>query len=384
MGHRPNPYTRGNSILTQAIIDHGAAREKLENAISAAKADGFRPRHAKRDAISDVMLGRHLTYRYVLLTNLLAKATNGRAHGLALQAGADLDGAFDSRSLCHKVVVDFDRDPNQLAGKLGRSNEPYLNKPARYTALTSENAVRRGYDRSILEKCIDILGGLRDAADAERALVDAIYYTLQRESLVGEAAELDGDATLHKVLTKFVSAAVAQSCEGESCAIVTGLAFFLLGRGTGREFEIKVHPVNQAGSSSNEVLDVDVLSDEAVTYAAEVKDKEFSPNDVGHAALKVAHAGLGAFYFVCGPRSQGAFRSQDLVIKIADDQRVRVSFVDVEQFFAMCAGLAPPDVSADEVWAFVDSAMMKARVKDATQAHILGAARFAGLVSGED
>ena len=144
VGQRPNPYTRGNYNLTQAIIDHGAAREKLESAIAAARADGFRPRHAKRDAISDVMLGRHLTYRYVLLTNLLAKATNGRAHGLALQAGADLDGAFDSRSLCHKVVVDFDRDPNQLAGKLGRSNEPYLNKPARYTALTSENAVRRG------------------------------------------------------------------------------------------------------------------------------------------------------------------------------------------------------------------------------------------------
>lgn len=384
MGQRPNPYTRGNSILTQAIIDHGAAREKLENAISAAKADGFRPRHAKRDAISDVMLGRHLTYRYVLLTNLLAKATNGRAHGLALQAGADLDGAFDSRSLCHKVVVDFDRDPNQLAGKLGRSNEPYLNKPARYTALTSENAVRRGYDRSILEKCIDILGGLGDAADAERALVDAIYYTLQRESLVGEAAELDGDATLHKVLTKFVSAAVAQSCEGESCAIVTGLAFFLLGRGTGRDFEVKVHPVNQAGSSSNEVLDVDVLTDETLAYAAEVKDKDFNANDVGHAAAKSAAAGLGSFYFVCGPRSQGAARGAEYVDRVADEKNVRVSFVDVEQFFAMCAGLAPSDVSADDVWAFVDAAMMKARVKDATQAHILGAARFAGLVSGED
>lgn len=369
--------------MSQAIIDHEAAREKLRAAISAATAPAFQPRHAKSDAISEVMLGRHLTYRYILLTNLLAKATNGQANGLALQAGAELDGAFDSRSLCHKVVVDFDRDASQLAGKLGRSNEPYLNKPARYTALTAQNAVRRGYDRSILEKCIDILGGLSIAADAEVALVDAIYYTLQRESLVGEAAELDGDATLHKVLTKFAGAVVAQSCEGESCAIITGLALFLFGHGTGQALEVKVHPVNQAGTSSNETLDVDVFSNGVLKYAAEVKDKEFNANDVDHAAAKCAAARLGTFYFVCGPRSQGAARGTELVDRIATEKNVRVSFVDVEQFFAMCAGLAPSHLTAEDVWTYVDAAMMKARVKDATQAHILGAARFAGLVTGD-
>jgi hypothetical protein len=372
--------------VAQANIDHDQARRVLADAIAAGKVAGYRPRVPKAQAIADVMLGSHLTYRYILFTNLLAKATNGAANGLALQAGADLEGAFDSRSLCHKVVVDFDRDPNQLAGKLGRSNEPYLNKPARYTALTTDNAVRRGYDRSILEKCIDILRGVKSQAEARAALEDAVHFTMQRQSLVAEVAELTGDATLHNVLTKFAAATVAQSCEGESAAIITGLALYIMGRGHGKNFDIRVHPVNQAGSSSREVLDIDVYPNlsNALAYAAEVKDKVFTYNDVEHAATKTAAAGLGAFFFVCGPKSQGAAKGAEFVEKIADEKRVRVSFVDIAQFFAMGLGFAPEDLSADEVWAFVDASMTVARVKDDTRAHIIRCARATGLVNGED
>ena len=367
--------------MTQAIIDHNDARRILSDAIVTGKSAGYQPRHPMAKAISDVMLGRHLTYRYILFTNLLAKATNGAANGLALQAGAELNGAFDSRSLCHRVVVDFDRDANQLAGKLGRSNEPYLNKPARYPALSTSNAVRRGYDRCILETCIDILGSLRSQADARQALEDAIHYVMQRQSLIAEANEFDGDASLHKALFKFTQAALGQSCEGESCAIVTGLAFYLLGRGTGRDFEIKVHPTNQAGSSSNEVLDVDVYFGGYLLYSAEVKDKQFNANDVGHAATKSAAAGLGSFYFVCGPRSQGAILGSEFLAREADQRNVRVSFVDIGQFFMAYLGLVPDDMNAPEIWAFIDKCMMNARVKDATLTHILSAARDAGLVN---
>ena len=371
--------------MAQANIDHEAARGVLTAAIRTGKGLRYVPKHPKAGKIADVMLGSHLTYRYVLLTNLLAKATNGAANALALQAGADLEGAFDSRSLCHKVLVDFDRDANQLAGKLGRSNEPYLNKPARYTVLATGNAVRRGGDRVILEKCIDILGSLKNEADARAALEDAIHYTMQRESLVAVAAELEGDATLHKVLTKFSTAAQAQSCEGESAAIITALAFYIMGRGQGKTWDIRIHPVNQAGSSSREVLDIDVYPYLAreLLFAAEVKDKVFTYNDVEHAATKAAAAGLDAFFFVCGPQSQGAARGAEFVEKIADEKRVRVSFVDVEQFLTMALGLGPDDLRADEIWAFVDGSMTLARVKDVTKSHVIRCARENGLVSGE-
>jgi hypothetical protein len=365
--------------LSQTNIDHGQARDVLASSIATSRTSGYIPRHPKYRQIAEVMLGTHLTYRYVLLTNLLAKATNGAANALALQAGADLPGAFDSRSLCHKVVVDFDRSPDQLAGKLGRSNEPYLNKPARYPALTSENAVRRGTDRHTLENCIDILGNLANRDDARVALQDAVYYTMQRASLVVEPAELEVGAAVHTALSNFASSVVTRSNEGESCAILTALAFYILSRGRGENFEIRVHPVNQAGTSSLEVLDVDVYVSGKLEYSAEVKDKAFTANDVDHAASKVRAAGLGSFFFVCGPQSSGAFANSRFVEEMAS-KGVKVSFVDVGQFFSTALGFAPSDIDAEEVWEFIDHSMRSARVKDGTRTHIIDCARNAGLV----
>lgn len=368
--------------MSQANIDHDEARKVLRSAITAGKSASYTPTHPKHHAIAEVMLGTHLTYRYILFTNLLAKATNAAANGIALQAGAALKGAFDSRSLCHKVVVDFDRDAGQLAGKLGRSNEPYLNKPARYTTLSTENAVRRGYDRGILETSIDILEGLQNAADARAALEDAVYYTMQRESLIVDAVELESDASLHKVLSNFAAAAVKNSNEGESCAILTGLAFFMLGQSDGREYDIQLHPSNQAGSSSREVLDVDVyVAGVGLIHTAEVKDKVFNFNDVDHAASKVKSAGLDRFFFICGPQSGGAVAGSQFIDAIADSG-VKVSFVDVGQFLATALGFAPSNLEAVDVWAFIDASMRAARVKDATRAHIIESARAAGLVGG--
>jgi hypothetical protein len=48
--------------------------------------------------IKDLILGSHKTYRYILVTNLLARATSDLVNPIALQANADVVGAFDSRS----------------------------------------------------------------------------------------------------------------------------------------------------------------------------------------------------------------------------------------------------------------------------------------------
>ena len=74
----------------------------------------FRTRCSKKDDISasiqTVLKGNHKTYKYVLINGLLAKATNDKINALALQAGAPITGAFDARTLCHKVIVPFERD----------------------------------------------------------------------------------------------------------------------------------------------------------------------------------------------------------------------------------------------------------------------------------
>lgn len=95
---------------------------------------------ACRDLVDDVLEHTHLTYKYILVTALTAKATDESVNPLRLQAKSALPGAYDARSICHGVIVPFDTEVLNKA--LGGSNEPFLNKPARFPELSTSNAVR--------------------------------------------------------------------------------------------------------------------------------------------------------------------------------------------------------------------------------------------------
>ena len=104
----------------------------------------------------------------MLITALLAKTTNNKVDPIAIQAKADMDGAFDARSLCHKVLVPFEKQ--FLNNALGGSNEPYLNKPARFKSISLTNAVRAGKDRAILVLLVEILSQVEDSNEASELL----------------------------------------------------------------------------------------------------------------------------------------------------------------------------------------------------------------------
>ena len=88
--------------------------------------------------IDFVIDNTHLTYKYILFTALLAKASDSSINVLCLQKQSSLIGAYDARSLCHKVIVPFEMQTLHKA--LGGSNEPFLNKPARFPELSKTNS----------------------------------------------------------------------------------------------------------------------------------------------------------------------------------------------------------------------------------------------------
>src|SRR5690606_7833101 len=120
-------------------INHNVANTFLSETVGEVKRASYTPTSKSRADIEAIIQGEHLTYRYILMTGLLAKATHADVNPLALQAGAPFDGAYDARSLCHKVIVPLEAALFQ--NRLGGSNEPYLNKPARFTHLSEKNAV---------------------------------------------------------------------------------------------------------------------------------------------------------------------------------------------------------------------------------------------------
>lgn len=119
-----------------------AARELHESLIRCRKNPSYLC--SIKPAIDFVLNGKNcLTYRYILMTALTAKATNDSADILSLQASDDSVGAYDARSLCSKVVFPFQRD--FLDDVLNGSNEdPLVNNPGRNQRLLKTNKVANG------------------------------------------------------------------------------------------------------------------------------------------------------------------------------------------------------------------------------------------------
>jgi len=88
------------------------------------------------DQIKSSINSQTKSYRYVLLTQLLAKVVDPSLDSRSLMRRSDLDGAFDPRSLCKNVIVPFDGNNENV---LGGSQEPYVSKPLRHSTLSLDH-----------------------------------------------------------------------------------------------------------------------------------------------------------------------------------------------------------------------------------------------------
>ena len=70
------------------------------------------------------------------------------------------------------MLVPFERE--HLHNAIGGSNEPFLNKPARFPELSKDNAVRAGKDRRTLHSLIRVLGNVSSSEMAFGLLVCAL------------------------------------------------------------------------------------------------------------------------------------------------------------------------------------------------------------------
>lgn len=250
--------------------------------------------------ISNVLKGTHKTYRYVLVTALIAKATNYSIDALSLQKGDGKNGQYDARSLCHKVLVPF--ESIKLPGSLGGSNEPFLNKPARFVSLSEKNAVRSGNDARTLSDVISILTKITDSKIAYKYLKVAL--SIMKEINIEYISKFSVGDTLidisefSQLVLDYIYTITEQSLEGEVCPLIVAQLEQLY---FGKEFRVEAHKVNQSGASSKEVGDIDIYDkNKNLVYSIEIKDKCFSKQDVSHAILKFKNADLNTSLFVYG------------------------------------------------------------------------------------
>lgn len=332
-----------------------------------------------QEFIDLVIDNTHLTFKYVLFTAILSKATDVTINTLCLQKKSKLPGAYDARTVCHKVIVPFEMET--LEKVLGGSNEPFLNKPARYEELDKSNAVRRGNDQMLLNALCDNLPLIHTSEDAYECLV----YLLRKLILLRDANKsltifsVPESSNLPAKLMTYIETALSRSFEGEVLTLLVAGVYHLFFRG--ENAFVEVHPVNQCGASGREISDLDVYVDGMLISSNELKDKNYTESDVRHAADKVIQAGGDRMLFIEGPRSSpvGIFKSA-----IENEYRHRnflLYIIGYKNFFATLLG-AMKEIDCREFMRFILSIAHETKFKeevieylDSLAQEILGLAR---------
>jgi hypothetical protein len=355
--------------LFKPTIDQSAAKQRLLAAIAIAQDDSEQILTTDWDTeIRTIIKGEHLTFRYILVTALLGKATNPEINALALQAGASVEGAYDARSLCHKVLVPIER--NLLNSALGGSNEPFLNKPARFPMISTSNAVRAGKDRGFLLILHKVLSEIETSEQAFCGLCIAMRYALERQTNRGRlSSQRSESADAHLKILEFTDLFVAKSIEGQVAAILTGSVLSLY-FDQFDNFEVIVHPVNQSGDSSKEVADIDIKKNGEIFVAVEVKDKQFNDQDIDHAASKASQYGLKSITFVIGANGEYIGSSLEQVAKnVLVRRNINVVLIDLMSYVKSIITLCP-EISFSVFLEKIQYCAKRARVKDRVLEHI--------------
>lgn len=259
-----------------------------------------------KPAIDFILTGKNcLTYRYILLTALVAKATNPEIDILSLQASDSSAGAYDARSLCSHVVFPFQRE--FLDDVIDGSNEdPLVNNPGRNPRLDKENKAAKGDPKKALDYLCDYLPLVESPSDAR----DCLDYFIARckdaiEAIREQAQEFESAVLLSDAFSArtFMSELLDKNFGGAALLLVaTSIFSSMFNPSSG--YKVVPHPVNQSGSSKRQMSDLDIVhADGSPFLAIELKDKPFTETEVKKAAKAAFDCKAPSMLFLAGRAS---------------------------------------------------------------------------------
>ncbi len=289
-----------------------------------------------KTTIDFVMNGKNcLTYKYIMLTALLAKAVDPSIDILSLQAGDDSEGAYDARSLASKVVYKFQA---AFLGNVldGSNSDPLVNKPGRFLRLSPDNAAAGGDPKMALQLLCANLPKVESSIDA-RQCVDYIVSMLLAEKANRDAKKEKFDSIANNMsvfnVREFMSNLLDQGFGGASLVLVTTALYHL--QFPADEYRIVAHPANQSGTSKKQFSDLDIYCDNHPFMGTELKDKPFSSTDVDHAAATAFNAGAKSLLFVAGRQSTFASQPPTYFAKTQEKYAQRGMYVGVTSIDAL-------------------------------------------------
>lgn len=273
-------------------VDHSSANSILKKAW----ADGesvrppYRPAPPRMAQLIELLLGAtDITFKYILVTGFLAKCVNPKINARALQAGSSLNGAYDARSLCHGVVVGFEKSKGNL---FGLSNEPFLNKPARHPEHDGTNLQIR--NKLLSRKLHEVLelANTASPSDVYAGLVH-ILKTGRKRMAEFKSAEIVAKTNLSHVI-RFSNEFLKETDGGSRLVAVWGAFTQLLSS----EAEIKVYSPNASDFFGKTAGDVEVYYENILVSASECKQRPLNLDDVTHGIKKALTKGVPEYLFI--------------------------------------------------------------------------------------
>lgn len=262
------------------IIDKSAARKELEQFFQKI---GQNPTKWEKESFANTVIeGRNKTFKYILLTALLAKVVEPRINTLCLQKQANIrSGAYDPRSLCSEVVSPF--EIKYLSSIMGGSRDPFVNKPARFPVLSIDNPSK---DPDIRDAAFNCLAGIGEDSAKDGLMFCLWKLKKQSDDLAKTTLSVSkiNDESNKKTAYEFLNELADHNFGGESLVIVSTVAFKLM-NASNRDIRVVPHPVNQSGASSQQYGDIDLYYRQNLVFCEiEAKDKQFTSTDLIHAA----------------------------------------------------------------------------------------------------
>ncbi len=273
------------------------------------------------------------TFRYILLTNVLAKAVNSAIHALALQDQSDLEGSFNSGGLATEVVTEWEKDNGE---RLGGSNEPRTNSVYyRQSELNEDYEVR---NKELYQTLIRVLSELQEQSEnGDLEPLNVLRQTLYEVSLLEPTtvSYSNPPEVSYIKLEEVVQEYLEKSGTGERlAAVAAGVLDAQYFQADRSEVYIKVDHVNVADENSSAAGDIEVFeSDEEdhLIRAAEVKDKAATKSDIQHSISTGREHELDEYFFITGQgfRSESEKSKAMQVVKEAEIELMIISKGDL-------------------------------------------------------
>jgi len=301
-------------------VNHKIAQETLEKAWGLTENVNIQPSNEMRSGIEKIMLAQDVTFKYILITGFLAKSVEPKINCRALQTGSALKESYDARSLCHGVIVGFEKRKGNL---FGLSNEPFVNKPARHPEHDKNNPQLRNKQLSgILHDILE----LANSSSKEKVSAGLVHILRvgKKKAATEKIAIIPQRVNLHQII-EFTEKFLVKA-EGGARLVAIWASYLQL---INEQSKIGVYSPNQADRFAKTTGDVEVFHKGLLISSCECKHRPLNIDDVQHGIRKAIEHGIPEYIFVCASGiANGQENEINKIIK-SNSSSLDLSIIDI-------------------------------------------------------